>query len=238
MRREGTAVLNIFNDHDYNRSVITIVASIDSISKSLSVHTFVVKYLFHSFSWGKRRVSYFAAALLLLQGFSSCPLLSNPLRGKKKSFNKLCQGFKHTKKNSGWTFFWQRSQRKVYLVERSFRTRRPDKADKAGECLSYTHSSTQINWILFWRIHKTINVLHVVSGEAVLSACEKACGLIDMRAHRGVHPCMGAVDLIPIYPLGEEVGVEDCAKEARGEMLFVHVCDAWVQLWILTVSVD
>lgn len=51
--------------------------------------------------------------------------------------------------------------------------------------------------------------------EVVLSACEKACGLIDMRAHKGVHPCMGAVDLVPIYPLGEEVGVEDCAKEAR-----------------------
>ncbi|XP_068428713.1 formiminotransferase N-terminal subdomain-containing protein [Clinocottus analis] len=51
--------------------------------------------------------------------------------------------------------------------------------------------------------------------EAVLSACEKACVLIDMGAHKGVHPCMGAVDLIPIYPLGEEVGVEDCAKEAR-----------------------
>lgn len=67
--------------------------------------------------------------------------------------------------------------------------------------------------------------MHVVSGEAVLSACEKACGLIDMRAHKGVHPCMGAVDLIPIYPLGEEVGMEDCAEEARGEMLHVHVCD-------------
>ncbi|XP_051260004.1 formiminotransferase N-terminal subdomain-containing protein isoform X2 [Dicentrarchus labrax] len=52
-------------------------------------------------------------------------------------------------------------------------------------------------------------------GEAVLSACEKACKLIDMRAHIGVHPCMGAVDLIPIYPLGEEVGAEDCAKEAQ-----------------------
>lgn len=34
VRREGTTVLNIFNDYDYNRSVITIVASIDSISKS------------------------------------------------------------------------------------------------------------------------------------------------------------------------------------------------------------
>ncbi|XP_040057845.2 formiminotransferase N-terminal subdomain-containing protein isoform X1 [Gasterosteus aculeatus] len=51
--------------------------------------------------------------------------------------------------------------------------------------------------------------------EAVLSACEKACALIDVGAHNGVHPCMGAVDLIPIYPLGEEVGVEDCAEEAR-----------------------
>ncbi|XP_034740837.1 formiminotransferase N-terminal subdomain-containing protein [Etheostoma cragini] len=51
--------------------------------------------------------------------------------------------------------------------------------------------------------------------DAVLAACERACGLIDMRAHCGGHPCMGAVDLVPIYPLGEDVGVEDCATEAR-----------------------
>lgn len=51
--------------------------------------------------------------------------------------------------------------------------------------------------------------------ESVLSACEKACGLIDMSAHAGVHPCMGAVDLVPLYPLGEGVRVEDCAKEAK-----------------------
>nr|XP_012776732.1 formiminotransferase N-terminal subdomain-containing protein [Maylandia zebra]XP_012776733.1 formiminotransferase N-terminal subdomain-containing protein [Maylandia zebra] len=50
--------------------------------------------------------------------------------------------------------------------------------------------------------------------EAILCACEKACGLIDMQTHTGVHPCMGAVDLIPIYPLGEEVRAEDCTKEA------------------------
>lgn len=43
-----------------------------------------------------------------------------------------------------------------------------------------------------------------------------------MRTHVGVHPCMGAVDLVPIYPLGEEVAVEDCAEEARGEKPFVH----------------
>ncbi|XP_034042776.1 formiminotransferase N-terminal subdomain-containing protein [Thalassophryne amazonica] len=64
------------------------------------------------------------------------------------------------------------------------------------------------------------SVLTVVSSvesirESVLSACKEACTLIDMRTHAGVHPCMGAVDLIPIYPLGEEVGVQDCAAEAR-----------------------
>ncbi|XP_068602810.1 formiminotransferase N-terminal subdomain-containing protein [Brachionichthys hirsutus] len=52
-------------------------------------------------------------------------------------------------------------------------------------------------------------------GDAVLSACEEACRLIDMRDHTGAHPCMGAVDLVPIYPLGEDVGPEDCAREAR-----------------------
>lgn len=52
-------------------------------------------------------------------------------------------------------------------------------------------------------------------GEAVLSACEKACELIDMSGHTGVHPCMGAVDLVPIYPLGEEVGADRCAREAQ-----------------------
>lgn len=52
-----------------------------------------------------------------------------------------------------------------------------------------------------------------------MSACERACGLIDMRGHSGVHPCMGAVDLVPLYPLGEEVGLEDCVEEARGEYI-------------------
>uniref|UniRef100_A0A672F861 Zgc:153901 n=1 Tax=Salarias fasciatus TaxID=181472 RepID=A0A672F861_SALFA len=60
----------------------------------------------------------------------------------------------------------------------------------------------------------TLTVVCCVSGEAVLSACEKACALIDMSAHTGVHPCMGAVDLVPIYPLGEEVGADRCAQEA------------------------
>ncbi|KAF7709873.1 hypothetical protein HF521_016723 [Silurus meridionalis] len=52
-------------------------------------------------------------------------------------------------------------------------------------------------------------------GEAVLSASERAFSLIDMTAHDGIHPCMGAVDLLPLYPLGKEVSLEDCGKEAR-----------------------
>ncbi|XP_076854489.1 formiminotransferase N-terminal subdomain-containing protein isoform X2 [Brachyhypopomus gauderio] len=51
--------------------------------------------------------------------------------------------------------------------------------------------------------------------ESVLAACERACELIDMNAHEGVHPAMGAVDLVPLYPLGEEVGLEECGKEAQ-----------------------
>lgn len=54
-----------------------------------------------------------------------------------------------------------------------------------------------------------------IIGEAVLSASERAFSLIDMTAHEGIHPCMGAVDLMPFYPLGEEVSLDDCAKEAR-----------------------
>jgi glutamate formiminotransferase len=41
--------------------------------------------------------------------------------------------------------------------------------------------------------------------EAVLigatAACEKALDLIDMRKHRGVHPRIGAVDVVPFVPL-------------------------------------
>ncbi len=66
------------------------------------------------------------------------------------------------------------------------------------------------------------SLLSSILGEAVLSACERACSLIDMNAHEGIHPCMGAVDLVPLYPLGEEVGLEDCGKEARGMWPFMQ----------------
>ncbi|CAG11233.1 unnamed protein product [Tetraodon nigroviridis] len=40
--RDGTTVLNIFNDRDYNRSVITVVAGVDSISECRTAPSLVL----------------------------------------------------------------------------------------------------------------------------------------------------------------------------------------------------
>jgi len=38
---------------------------------------------------------------------------------------------------------------------------------------------------------------------AALAACGKALELIDMRHHQGVHPRLGAVDVVPFIPLAD-----------------------------------
>ncbi|MEA2014143.1 MAG: glutamate formimidoyltransferase [Thermodesulfobacteriota bacterium] len=54
--------------------------------------------------------------------------------------------------------------------------------------------------------HNRSVLTFVGSPEATLrgaiAACDKAAGLIDMRTHRGVHPRIGAVDVVPFVPLG------------------------------------
>ncbi|XP_036110430.1 formiminotransferase N-terminal subdomain-containing protein isoform X3 [Molossus molossus] len=59
---------------------------------------------------------------------------------------------------------------------------------------------------------------------SVLAACLEAFQSIDMEVQEGIHPCLGAVDLIPIYPL-TDVGVEECGAVARSlaENLVLHV---------------
>lgn len=56
--------------------------------------------------------------------------------------------------------------------------------------------------------------------DAVLKASCKAVELIDMREHRGQHPRIGAVDVVPFIPV-RGVTMEDCIKLARkfGEIL-------------------
>ncbi len=55
---------------------------------------------------------------------------------------------------------------------------------------------------------------------AVIDAVEKAVALIDLRSHKGEHPRMGAVDVIPFVPI-KGIAVDDTvvyAKEVAGEI--------------------
>ncbi|KAG8432668.1 hypothetical protein GDO86_017057 [Hymenochirus boettgeri] len=51
-------------------------------------------------------------------------------------------------------------------------------------------------------------------GKSVLSACVEGCASIDLGEHSGIHPCLGAIDLVPIYPLSG-VTLEECGQVAR-----------------------
>ena len=51
--------------------------------------------------------------------------------------------------------------------------------------------------------------------EAAFRAIAKAAEVIDMRAHRGAHPRMGATDVCPFVPVSE-VTMEDCIRLAAG----------------------
>jgi len=50
--------------------------------------------------------------------------------------------------------------------------------------------------------------------EAALNASFKAVELIDMRGHKGQHPRLGAVDVVPFMPI-KNVTVEDCVELAK-----------------------
>ncbi|MGA8028170.1 MAG: glutamate formimidoyltransferase [Bryobacteraceae bacterium] len=50
--------------------------------------------------------------------------------------------------------------------------------------------------------------------EAAVSATAKAAELIDLNQHRGVHPRLGALDVLPFVPLGRAT-LEDCVAIAR-----------------------
>src|SRR5207245_730248 len=72
----------------------------------------------------------------------------------------------------------------------------------------------------------------VGSPEAVrrsaLSCAGKAAELIDMERHRGNHPRMGSVDVIPFLPI-RDISMDECVELARdvakeiGETLGVPV---------------
>jgi glutamate formiminotransferase / 5-formyltetrahydrofolate cyclo-ligase len=49
--------------------------------------------------------------------------------------------------------------------------------------------------------------------DALLAGAAAACERIDLRAHDGVHPRVGAVDVVPVVPL-RETSMEDAARVA------------------------
>lgn len=50
--------------------------------------------------------------------------------------------------------------------------------------------------------------------KAILKSVEVAVELIDMRTHKGAHPRMGAVDVVPFIPISE-VDTKDCIEYAN-----------------------
>ncbi len=55
---------------------------------------------------------------------------------------------------------------------------------------------------------------HESVGEAALRAIGRAAELIDLNDHRGVHPRMGATDVVPFVPI-KSVNLHDCVEIAR-----------------------
>ena len=50
--------------------------------------------------------------------------------------------------------------------------------------------------------------------EAALSTAAKAIELIDMKKHKGQHPRLGAVDVVPFIPI-RNTSIEDCVEAAK-----------------------
>nr|XP_045002734.1 formiminotransferase N-terminal subdomain-containing protein [Jaculus jaculus] len=53
-------------------------------------------------------------------------------------------------------------------------------------------------------------------GSSVLAASVETFQTIIMEVQKGVHPCLRAIDLVPIYPVFG-VGVEECGMVARSK---------------------
>ncbi|XP_047488065.1 formimidoyltransferase-cyclodeaminase-like [Penaeus chinensis] len=78
---------------------------------------------------------------------------------------------------------------------------------------------------IFQDIDYNRSVITLVSSEdcigpCVEAACEKAYELIDLSHHEGVHPRLGAVDLVPLHPISEGVSLPNLGQVARGTLKY------------------
>jgi glutamate formiminotransferase/glutamate formiminotransferase/formiminotetrahydrofolate cyclodeaminase len=76
-----------------------------------------------------------------------------------------------------------------------------------------------------WLLHHTMDADHNRSvltfaglpdavGEAALRAITAATELIDLHRHKGVHPRIGATDVVPFVPI-QNTGMDECVRLAR-----------------------
>jgi glutamate formiminotransferase len=74
-----------------------------------------------------------------------------------------------------------------------------------------------LDWTSDWDHHRSV-ITFAGRGEAVVEAAvraaDQAAKSIDLNRHRGVHPRLGALDVLPFVPLGSAT-LEDCAILAQ-----------------------
>jgi glutamate formiminotransferase len=95
--------------------------------------------------------------------------------------------------------------------------RRPEIIDALAAVVASTPGVTLLDRSSDVSHHRTVLTM-VGQAEALRDAAvgliEAAVRLIDVRTHRGVHPRVGAVDVVPFVPLGQ-VAMAECAAVAR-----------------------
>ncbi|XP_071521279.1 uncharacterized protein [Panulirus ornatus] len=102
----------------------------------------------------------------------------------------------------------------------------------AKAALSTINPPIQAPSVSEWAINATVlnifqdvdynrSVITIVSnenniGSCVEAACKTAYELIDLSKHEGVHPRLGAVDLVPLHPVSENISLQSLGHIAYG----------------------
>ena len=86
-------------------------------------------------------------------------------------------------------------------------------ADKTLKC-----SSTVLNIFADHEYNRSVLTIAAPTSnlkDCIINACKVAYKEIDLSKHRGGHPRLGAVDLVPIYPISPSVTLGQCGRIAR-----------------------
>ncbi len=95
--------------------------------------------------------------------------------------------------------------------------RRAETLDAIGRTLQRTPGTHLLSVSTDWDHHRSVFSFIAPPdriGDACFAAIDEAVQRIDLRRHQGVHPRIGAADVVPLIPLGN-VPVARCVKLAR-----------------------